>query len=409
MRILCVFEIVCKKSFIRLLMVLVSVLLSMIVVMSPINIISPHTAFAIEQPVDIFIGDSSAINASNDSDKTNRWTRLFADADGAYELNAAVGGTGYLVGGDNAYSHQLDLVLTRMKEEHISADCIRRVFLVGGGNDFAIANTPYFSERLIATANHVAFRIGQEFPNAQKLYIPEMAPATDRMLKSYRSLEPYFPSYFAMAYLHGFQYDKNWYQWVTDPDANGYVIADETHLTAKGHNEAAHRVVAWVNTLNGPKVKGTVPEWGGDTTPVLRFSANGGWGSVPSVRAAAGTDVSIPSSASGSGSAVGHTPGSGIADDNRELVSWNTEPDGSGTSYQPGSYTAMPPQSTVLYAQWRALPARSSGAERVLTTGAASSSAVVLAVAAGLTVTHHQSAIRGRGRRGRRGGRHAST
>lgn len=290
-----------------------------------------------EQPVDIFIGDSSATNAVSGMTQQQRWTKLFADADGARELSVAVSGTGYLVGGSNTYDKQLAKVLQLMKDRHISADRVRRVFVVGGGNDFpqvTLGRGILFS----IAACHLAARVEKEFPHAQKLYIPEMSPATDKMLGAYRKAEPFLPWFFFIASSHGFQFDRNWYQWVTDPEKNGYVIADKTHLTAKGHNETAHRIVGWVNALDGPKVEGAVPEWGGDTDTVLRFDANGGIGTTQSLKGAAGADMAIPAG--------------NMTNNGRTLESWNTAADGSGRTYQVGSEITLPSASLVLYAQW---------------------------------------------------------
>lgn len=333
-----------------------------------------------DRPVDIFIGDSSATNAVRDMTAEQRWTKLFADADGAQELSVAVGGTGYLVGGANTYDNQLTKALRLMKEQHIDADRVRRVFVVGGGNDFSKA-TIERGVQFCLVANRLAARVAKEFPHAQRLYIPEMSPATGRMLNAYKRAEPFFPLFFLIASSHGFQYDRNWYQWVTDPDANGYVIADETHLTAKGHNETAHRVVGWVNALDGPKVEGTVPEWDGSADTVMRFDANGGVGVVQSLRGPAGTESTIP--------ATGMTNGA------RSLESWNTKADGTGTSYLLGSETTLPEASVILYAQWSGpSPSQGNGLLRGLRFAAAGMGALVMAAAASLAVVHRRRASR---------------
>ncbi len=352
---------------------------------------SAAEADADARPVDVFIGDSSATNYSPDTSDAQRWTRLFADADGAMELSVAISGTGYLVRGNNGkgktYGEQLDTVLGIMKSRHLTHDRVRRVFLVGGGNDFQLEKTPYFSEHLTAAANNVATRIEQEFPDAQHLYIPEMAPATKRMLAAYGRVKPYMPAFFALAYMHGFQYDKNWYQWLADPYANGYAVADDTHLSAKGHNEAAHWAVGWVNSLDGPKVAGTVPEWDGSAGPVMRFQSHGGWGSVPSIHAAAGTGITLPRS--------------GMTNEGHELVAWNTKADGTGTAYRPGDVITMPARSVMLYAQWKTLPAserrRDTMGWRVLYISAAVLVILVLTLASVLVVTSHAGGRRRHG------------
>lgn len=340
---------------------------------------SAAEAEADTRPVDVFIGDSSAMNADSRVTPEQRWSRLFSDADGAIELNVAVGGVGYLVGGEHTYARQINQVLQQLDERHIDAGRVRRVFLVGGGNDFAAAGTPGFSVALNTAASEVAGRLRREFPDAQHLYIPEMAPATKRMLAAYGRVKPYMPAFFALAHIHGFQYDKNWYQWLSDPYDNGYAVADDTHLSAKGHNEAAHWAVGWVNSLDGPKVAGTVPEWDGSAGPVVRFQSHGGWGSVPSIHAAAGTAITLPRS--------------GMTNEGHELVAWNTKADGTGTAYRPGDVITMPARSVMLYAQWKTLPAserrRDTMGWRVLYISAAVLVILVLTLASVLVVTSH--------------------
>lgn len=378
---------------------LIVVVLTVCVSCLPIGAVAASAAEADMRPVDVFIGDSSAMNADSRVTPEQRWSRLFSDADGAIELNVAVGGVGYLVGGEHTYARQVNQVLQQLDERHIDAGRVRRVFLVGGGNDFAAAGTPGFSVALNTAASEVAGRLRREFPEAQHLYIPEMAPATKRMLAAYGRVKPYMPSFFALAYMHGFKYDKNWYQWLADPYDNGYAVADDTHLSAKGHNEAAHWAVGWVNSLDGPKVAGTVPEWNG-SEPVMRFQSHGGWGSVPSVRAAAGTAITLPRS--------------GMTNEGHELIAWNTEADGTGTAYRPGATIAMPGSSVMLYAQWRREPQATHVGRglRMLYVGAVALVCLVAVVAFALVVGHRvglatsRDAVSARHRHARRRGRH---
>ena len=94
-------------------------------------------AIAEEKPVDVYIGDSIvANNPAVKVDSTNRWSRLVSDADGATDLNVAVGGTGFLVYQGKTYSDQVDIALSRLKKSGTDVSQVRRVILVGGGNDF---------------------------------------------------------------------------------------------------------------------------------------------------------------------------------------------------------------------------------------------------------------------------------
>lgn len=347
------------------------------------------TATATEtRPVDVFIGDSSATNFASGVGAGQRWTRLFADADGAIELNVAVGGTGYLVRGRNrgpVYEEQLDEVLSRMEASHLSHDQVKRVFLVGGGNDFSIEKSRSFSRRLVEAVGRVAGRIQREFPDAQKLYIPEMSPATETMLEGYRAIRPYMPLFFALAFRYGFRYDKNWYQWLSDSDRNGYAASDDVHLSAKGHNEAAHWAVGWVNSLGGSKVRGIVPEWDGSADTVVRFNSHGGWGSIASLRGVQGTSVVIPSI--------------GMTNEGHALVSWNTKADGSGESYRPGAMMVLPDHSVMLYAQWKTVPASASSRDgasfHVLAFVAGALGTMVLSCGVALAIAHRHAFERG--------------
>lgn len=74
-------------------------------------------------------------------------------------------------------------------------------------------------------------------------------------------------------------------------------------------------------------------------TETITFSSNTGDGSVPTLSAPYGSYVTIP-------------PGTPLAKVNYSFVGWNTMPDGSGASYQPGSLFSVQAGGT-LYAMWK--------------------------------------------------------
>lgn len=370
------------------------------------------------QPIDIIIGDSSATNFAQGVTAEQRWTRLFADADGARELNMAVGGTGFVVGGANTFDKQLDRVLTQLKSEHVGHDRVRRIFVVGGGND--VARAPDIA-RLVASSGALADRVKAEFPKAQRLYIPDASPATGLMLAAYNRVKPFMPYMFLNMHTRGFLYEKNWYAWLPNAESHGYAVADNTHLSVAGHNEMAHMVAGWVNSLNGPKVNGTIAEYSADPvgkTPagkdsanvVIRFQANGGTGILDRLEigdTSAGNNETVNPEGSGSGN-TGHAGGSadgdevtlptrGFTQSKRRIIAWNTAADGSGTSYRPGSHIASPSHSLMLYAQWGVDKTAESHAEAAeaktlmpLRVAAIAGAGVLLATVAVLAAVHRR-------------------
>ncbi|KAB7790458.1 GDSL-type esterase/lipase family protein [Bifidobacterium leontopitheci] len=345
------------------------------------------TATTSSQPIDVIIGDSSATNFAQGVAAEQRWTKLFADADGARELNVAVGGTGFVVGGANTFDKQLDRVLDQLDAEHIGHDRVRRVFVVGGGND--VARNPDIT-RLITASSALTGRVKAEFPKAQRLYIPDASPATKLMLAAYGRVKPFMPYMFLNMQARGFQYEKNWYAWLPNAESHGYAVADNTHLSVAGHNEMAHMVAGWVNSLDGPKVSGDIPEYETAETAddvSVRFQADGGTGMIDRLTDSAGDTVTLPSG--------------GFTQSRQRIVAWNTAADGSGTSYRPGASVTLPSHSLMLYAQWGTDKAAATRAAKAAETSsrplhlAAIGGVAVLAATATVLVTVHR-------RRGRR-------
>lgn len=216
-------------------------------------------AQAADRPVDVFIGDSSAVQGpySDGTTPAQRWTRLFADADGTDEVNVAVSGTGFVVGGASTFAKQADKAIAATKNRNV-----RRVFVVGIGNDMSAQSRgditgKQISQALLATMPKIA----AAWPQAQKLYVPEASPMTANMRAAYQRMSPYMPDIYQGVKLVGF---TSLERWDTMVDGNG-TSKDGTHLNRKGNNLMAHAMQQWVNTLDGPKNAGIIPAWGDGT------------------------------------------------------------------------------------------------------------------------------------------------
>ena len=134
-------------------------------------------AIAEEKPVDVYIGDSIvANNPAVKVDSTNRWSRLVSDADGATDLNVAVGGTGFLVYQGKTYSDQVDIALSRLKKSGTDVSQVRRVILVGGGNDFQKGLNPTLIDKEAKAMQETADKIKASFPAANTTTSPKSLP-----------------------------------------------------------------------------------------------------------------------------------------------------------------------------------------------------------------------------------------
>lgn len=221
---------------------------------------APAAMAADAKPVDVFIGDSSAVNGSYSDGTTalERWTRLFSDADGADEINVAVAGSGFVVGGANTFDKQADKAVKLTQGR-----TVRRVFVIGVGNDMSAADKGTITSAQLTTAiTSTMPKIAAAYPNAQKLYVPEASPMTAHMKTAYQNMKPYMGQIYTGVKFLGFTSKEDWNTLV---DGNG-TSKDGTHLNRKGNNLMAHAMQAWVNTLGDPRNTGTIPAWRDDTT-----------------------------------------------------------------------------------------------------------------------------------------------
>lgn len=305
-------------------------------------------AIAEEKPVDVYIGDSIvANNPAVKVDSTNRWSRLVSDADGATDLNVAVGGTGFLVYQGKTYSDQVDIALSRLKKSGTDVSQVRRVILVGGGNDFQKGIDATVIAKEAKAMQETADKIKASFPAAQYDYIPEVLAQTKLNTKDVTAAKPYLPVIYQLFKGKGFHVAEQWWDWLPDAYANGYAAPDDRHTTPKAHNVAAHRIVEWLNTLGEPQVAGQVAEWadgGGTTKPAavtIRYDANGGTGSIKDTTGKPGDAITLPET--------------GVTHAGYTLTGWSLSKDGTGQNVKPGGKYTIPENASgtiVVYAVW---------------------------------------------------------
>lgn len=302
------------------------------------------------QPIDVFIGDSSATNFAADATTGNRWTKLLSDADGAREVSEAVGGTGFVVG-SVPFDVQLDRVLSRLASDVTPASAVRRVLVVGGGNDMAAVGAGKVSQEAVTEAyDKTLGRVAEAFPSSQLIYIPEVSPATSLMMGRYEGMAPYMDGVYAAARAHGFTTDEAWISFVPDADTNGTAAADKVHLSAKGHNVAATALARWLDGLGGEKVPYDVAKWPDgapskqDTqvTGSVILDGNGYALADGRLNAYTSQKVTLPVPPSRQG---------------YRFVGWCEDRDGNGALRAAGESVGITGSNATLYAMWGEAPA----------------------------------------------------
>lgn len=213
--------------------------------------------------IDVYIGDSIvANNASVGVNATNRWSKLVSDADGVTDLNVAIPGTGFIKNSGTNYSSQIDKAVTQIKAMGKTVNDVRRVYLVGGGNDLNESQSAEAMATLQTAMSTTADKVKMTFPKSQWNYIPEVVSQTTTNAARVDKMKPYLPAIYSLFSGKGFNVAESWWDWLPDPYTNGYAAKDDVHTTPKAHNGAAHKIVEWTNTLtNGPKIQGLVPVW----------------------------------------------------------------------------------------------------------------------------------------------------
>mgnify|MGYP000043161365 FL=1 len=187
-----------------------------------------------------------------------------------------------------------------MKKSGTDVSQVRRVILVGGGNDFQKGLNPTLIDKEAKAMQETADKIKASFPAAQYDYIPEVLAQTKLNTKDVTAAKPYLPVIYQLFKGKGFHVAEQWWDWLPDAYANGYAAPDDRHTTPKAHNVAAHRIVEWLNTLGEPQVAGQVAEWpteAGPTKPAavtIRYDANGGTGSIKDTTGKPGDAITLP-------------------------------------------------------------------------------------------------------------------
>lgn len=206
------------------------------------------------EAVDVFIGDSTtAIWDTAPVDKN--WTTLIANADGVGSVNVAVVGAGFQNGADKKHSLP-DQVTTAIGKTQ--GKTVRRVFLVGVWNDQPYIESDFDAEK--AAMTKTATMIKAAWPGAQMIYIPEVAPQTPYSKSMVEKFSIAIDQVYALFEGNGFNVSRDWFDWLPDGEANGYMY-DSMHPNAKAMNVAAHKIREWVNTLSGPRIDGEIPAW----------------------------------------------------------------------------------------------------------------------------------------------------
>ena len=113
------------------------------------------------------------------------------------------------------------------------------------------------------------------------------------------------------------------------------VVCSDNAVIGNGGEAAAFN-----NKFNGSDNPVEPPNVPGPTYYTVEFSANGGSGTVSSQSAQTGTSITLPS-------------GSGLSRDGYYFGGWNTEADGSGTTYSTGSFYTPTGNNITLYATWK--------------------------------------------------------
>lgn len=113
------------------------------------------------------------------------------------------------------------------------------------------------------------------------------------------------------------------------------VVCSDNAVIGNGGEAAAFN-----NKFNGSDNPVEPPNVPGPTYYTVEFSANGGNGTVSSQSAQTGKSITLPS-------------GSGLSRDGYYFGGWNTEADGSGTTYSTGSFYTPTGNNITLYATWK--------------------------------------------------------
>lgn len=198
--------------------------------------------------IDLFLGDSttSAIGVSD----TQRWSKLFSEKDNAQEVNYAVGGSGW---GDTEWVHDgrtyADQYEKARNELGDNAQYVHRVFVVGFVNDIKSGTSV---QDIKTRMKDLLTKIHADLPEAQLIYIPEIAAPSPKNLSLLPAMLPVSKELINTAQsINGVYVADDCIDWLKDSSDTWQ--SDQTHPNAKGHEIVAQKVESLVAQIDSGK------------------------------------------------------------------------------------------------------------------------------------------------------------
>lgn len=203
-----------------------------------------------DNAVDVFIGDSSMAAAS----KTQRWTTILAQQDHSTSIDESVSGAGFITG--QTFATQNDRALQTLDRDSLNTADVKRVFVDGGINDLStLQKDPAKIPQFISIVKDTLQKIKDSYPNAQLLFSPSIGvknPTTEEIVKK---VDIYLTQLNEGAAKMGYHTKTPWsFMAGDDPDYKLVYSKTNMHMNAAGHKQAAEKIIAWINTLDGPKI-----------------------------------------------------------------------------------------------------------------------------------------------------------
>ena len=198
--------------------------------------------------IDLFLGDSttSAIGVSD----TQRWSKLFSEKDNAQEVNYAVGGSGW---GDTEWVHDGRTYADQYEKARNAlgdnAQYVYRVFVVGFVNDSESGTSV---QDIKNKMKDLLTKIHADLPEAQLIYIPEIAAPSPKNLSLLPAMLPVSKELIKTAQsINGVYVADDCIDWLKDSSDTWQ--SDQIHPNAKGHEIVAQKVESLVAQIDSGK------------------------------------------------------------------------------------------------------------------------------------------------------------
>ncbi len=211
----------------------------------------PITAYAETgeaNKIDLFLGDSttSAIGVSD----SQRWSKLFSEKDNAQEVNYAVGGSGW---GDTKWVHDGRTYADQYEKARNAlgdnVQYVHRVFVVGFVNDIQSGTS---AQDIKTKMNDLLTKIHADLPEAQLIYIPEIAAPSPKNLSLLPLMLPVSKELIKTAQsINGVYVADDCIDWLKDSSDTWQ--SDQIHPNAKGHEIVAQKVESLVAQIDSGK------------------------------------------------------------------------------------------------------------------------------------------------------------